>query len=274
VQEAQEAARNPNPSAPRKSGASLQSKKWSRIPHTVNELASYFQKRDNTAGSGSAWGKVIATVDASATRVFSYLFCLDTFQRSREVDNADKNYLRRVVTLPDSHSMLYVSLIHLVGVTDRVFASWFAWERTADGGFVLAFADMEQCPNKGAVAELNAVINQDRQASKAIRGGVRGFWRFVPRAKDVCEVTYTIQGKLGGIVPTVSGASRGRGARKAQIGPDAMELQLFSRSSRWPLFRACSRRSVRSPCFDTPPPSFFRHVCGAAELKLFSRSSF
>ena len=42
--------------------------------------------------------------------------------------------------LPDSHEMLYIYLVQLgVGVSNRVFCTWFVWRAEPDGSYILAF---------------------------------------------------------------------------------------------------------------------------------------
>ena len=52
------------------------------------------------------------------------------------------------------------------------------------------------------VKELIDLIQQHPLASKAIRGMARGYWHMKPLAPSVCQVTYTIQGELGGSIPS------------------------------------------------------------------------
>jgi len=110
---------------------------------TVLEPVEFFQKSENNAG---AWGKAVATIDASAARVFAGVWCLNSHGAKREYsDYYGSNALRRVIHIrPNSHSMIYVNLVPLgMAISDRVFATWFCWRKEPDNSFVITWTPLE-----------------------------------------------------------------------------------------------------------------------------------
>jgi len=111
---------------------------------TVLEPVEFFQKSENNAG---AWGKAVATIDASAARVFAGVWCLNSHGAKREYSDyyGSNNALRRVIHIrPNSHSMIYVNLVPLgMAISDRVFATWFCWRKEPDNSFVITWTPLE-----------------------------------------------------------------------------------------------------------------------------------
>jgi hypothetical protein len=146
--------------------------------------------------STGRWGRGRAPVDASAEATLAWLWSLTSYERMP----SSKGALRKMLLVPNSHSSLYVYLmpLRLKNVHDRVFSNWFCWTKMEDGSFVIAFAPIDEHPNKDYKVELDAVINSDKKASLATAGTTRGFWRIIPVANNVCEVEYVVQGRLNG----------------------------------------------------------------------------
>ena len=113
----------------------------SLVQGTVLEPVEFYQKVESDAG---AWGKAVATIDASAARVFAVRWCQSSYYAKQiyaEVEGPDT--LRKVVQT-SSHSMLLVSLLHLPSpVSNRVFATWFTWRKEPDNALLIAFGPME-----------------------------------------------------------------------------------------------------------------------------------
>jgi len=114
----------------------------SLVQGTVREPVEFYQKIEGNAG---AWGKAVATIDASAARVFADRWCQNSHEyRKKLVDNVGPDALRKVILMEDSHSMLYVNLEKLpTPVSNRVFATWFTWRKEPDNSFLIALAPME-----------------------------------------------------------------------------------------------------------------------------------
>jgi len=75
---------------------------WKHIPKTITSLTSYFQIVDSDS---SAWGKAVATIDASHTHFFSYLWNQHSYQHTnRHVEREGPDALSKVVFVPDSHT--------------------------------------------------------------------------------------------------------------------------------------------------------------------------
>jgi len=158
---------------------------WKRIPNTIASPVAYFQKI-NDDGS-LAWGKAVATVDASHTRVFSYLWnqhSYDHMNRHFEKEGADT--LNKVVFPPDSHSMLRVFTVSFgLAVSARVFSTWFVWRQDPDESFTMAFAPMGDYKLfNSAIVEINNALDDNAAAAQAVRGTVKGFWRIEPLAPE------------------------------------------------------------------------------------------
>jgi len=175
---------------------------WKRIPGTVRDTVSYFQKKENN----DVWGKAVATVDAPASTVFASMFCQDNYKSAyNHVKKEGKVTLRKVVTVPNSRTVLVTAVVRLspygVAVSNRVVCTLFSWRREPDDSFVIAFAPLDEYEDKERVKELNDVVANDALAANAIRAEARGFWIFKPLAPAVCEVTYFLQVKMGGSLP-------------------------------------------------------------------------
>ena len=182
-----------------KTGGDNQDSGWRRIAGTVRESVGYWKKTENN----DIWGKSVANVDAPASHVFANFFCLDSYESTlNHVKKEGKGAFRKVVMIPESHSMLQTSVVRFgVSVSNRLFSAWFAWRAEPDGSYVIAFAPLEEYADTSRVQEMNTLVGRDPLATKAICGQLRGFWLFKPLAPTVCQMTYVIQVNLGGSLP-------------------------------------------------------------------------
>ena len=107
----------------------------------------FYQKVEGNAG---AWGKAIATIDASAVRVFADRWCQNSHEhKTTNVEKQRPDTLRKVIHMKDSHSMLFVNLLQLPSpVSNRVFATWLTWRKEPDNSFFVAFAPLEEYANQ------------------------------------------------------------------------------------------------------------------------------
>jgi len=114
---------------------------WQRVPNTIASPVAYFQKIEFDDDS-SAWGKAVATVDASHTHVFSYLWNLHSFEHmNRHAEREGQGALNKVVFPPESHSMLRATIVNFgLAVSSRLFSTWFVWRQERDKSFTVAFA--------------------------------------------------------------------------------------------------------------------------------------
>ena len=121
---------------------------WKRIPNTIASPVAYFQKIDDDS---SAWAKAVATVDASHTRVFSYLWNQHSREHmNRHVEREGPDALHKVVLSPDSHSMLRVNIVSLgLAVSARVFSTLLVWRQEPDKSFTVAFAPLQEDVQSG-----------------------------------------------------------------------------------------------------------------------------
>jgi len=121
---------------------------WKRIPNTIVSPFSYFQKIDDDS---SSWAKAVATVDASHTRVFSYLWNQHSHEHmNRHVEREGPDALNEVVLPPDSHSMLRVNIVSLgLAVSARVFSTLLVWRQEPDKSFTVAFAPLQEDVQSG-----------------------------------------------------------------------------------------------------------------------------
>jgi len=134
------------------------------IQGTVREPVEFYQKNEGNAG---AWGKAVATIDASAARVFADRWCQNSHEHMKnnvEKDGADA--LLKVVRMKDSHSMLLVFLLRLPRpVSNRVFATWLTWRKEPDNSFLMAFAPMEDYDREAEDAVELFVAKQEERCS-------------------------------------------------------------------------------------------------------------
>ena len=114
----------------------------SLIQGTVRVPVEFYQKAKGNAG---AWGKAVATIDASAARVFADRWCQNSHEHNkRHVEDAGADSFRKMVRIKDSHSLLLVFITRLPNpVSNRVFATWFTWRKEPDNSFLIAFRPME-----------------------------------------------------------------------------------------------------------------------------------
>ena len=158
---------------------------WKRISNTVASPVAYFQKIDDDGSS--VWGKAVTTVDASHTRVFSYLWNQHSYDHmKRHVEKEGVDTLNKVVFSPDSHSMLRVFMVNFgLAFSSRVFSTWFVWRQEPDESFTMAFAPMGDYKRFNiATVEINNALDGDDEDADAVRGTVKGFWRIKPLAPE------------------------------------------------------------------------------------------
>jgi hypothetical protein len=173
---------------------------FSRIPGTVKESVSYYQKIESDS---TAWGRGVAEVSVSAPRLVAWVWRVDTNERViHHVKTDGASVFRKWIFIPKSHSMLYAFVMPLGGgLSDRVFASWIVWRLNADQNFEIAIAPLHECPMKSSVNQMNRLISQDPRADKAILGSLRGMWTVTPLAHNVCRVVTVSQGSMNGSIP-------------------------------------------------------------------------
>ena len=132
---------------------------------TVRESISYFQNLQSNAG---AWGKAVATIDASAARVFADRWCQHTHEHGKKhVERQGQDALRKVVQV-DSRSMLYANLVRLPSpVSNRVFTTWLTWRKEPDNSFIIAFTPLEDYADESddAAATTNFMAKQKERRS-------------------------------------------------------------------------------------------------------------
>jgi len=142
----------------------------SLIQGTVREPVEFYQKVEGNAG---AWGKAIATIDASAVRVFADRWCQNSHEhKTTNVEKQRPDTLRKVIHMKDSHSMLFVNLLHLPSpVSNRVFATWLTWRKEPDNSFLVAFAPLEGYANQQEDGERVIANFVAKQKERRVREG-------------------------------------------------------------------------------------------------------
>jgi len=171
---------------------------FKRFAGTVRSPVAYFHKTTNNA----TWGKAVANIDASAASVFSYSYCVGSYLSLHDhVRHEGPDALRKFIAIPDSHSVILANVVRLgIAVSDRLFVTRFVWQAEPDGSFLIAFAPLAS--DASYAAEIASLVADSARASKAVLASTSGFWRFVPLAPTVCEVTYVARVQLGGSIPT------------------------------------------------------------------------
>jgi hypothetical protein len=168
-----------------------------RIRGTVQDSVSYHQQFQGKQG---AIGEAGAVIDASPGRVFAEIWCVNTNERiNQHIKKRRAKVLRKAVHIPGSRSMLTALVIPLgIALADRIFFTWFTWKEDGMGGFVVAFAAAERCPESKHVRAMKALISGDAKAASAVRGISEGLWRISRLAENVCRVKYIVQANMGG----------------------------------------------------------------------------
>jgi len=151
--------------------SNLQQSKWSRVPGTVRSSVHYFQKIESDA---RAWGKAVATVDAPAATVLSYIYCLDSYENMNIfLKREGSSSRRKVLRVPSSRSLLTLFERKLgLGLTPRIFAMWFTYDRLPDGSYLMAFADLKEYKEFNSATVTANNLLQDTK--KMVRGSAKG----------------------------------------------------------------------------------------------------
>jgi hypothetical protein len=144
-------------------------KVWNIIPGTINEPVSYVRERrprpptltphpppltdpllrtrryfHSLSASENAFGKAVATVDASAERVLAWLLCYESYSRKKKYRDEEGVRLRTGLDVPNSHSSMQVNTISFgIVADDRVFSAWWAWRREANRDLLAAMSLVE-----------------------------------------------------------------------------------------------------------------------------------
>jgi len=138
----------------------------SLIQGTVREPVEFYQKIEGNAG---AWGKAVATIDASAARVFADRWCQNSHEHKKDhADYYGADALRKVVHIKDSRSMLFVTIVKFPSpVSNRVFATWLTWWKEPDNSFLMALAPMDdyadESEDDAAIADFIAKQKEQRE---------------------------------------------------------------------------------------------------------------
>jgi hypothetical protein len=166
-------------------------------------------------------------VDVAAEHVLALLWQGESYEQLDAFVESDGDSMSMSLEVPDSHSRLSAFGNKLPLIDDRVFATWYAWERDKSGAIVIAFTQytgMHQptplplFPIRNSTKQLTLVPHADfpdanyrnmiddaitdhESASKAVKGSLIGFWRLSRLAPNVCRVTFVAQGSMGGRVP-------------------------------------------------------------------------
>jgi hypothetical protein len=187
------------------------SQDFGRIPNTIRDSVSYFQK---SVGGSSALGKSVARIDASAPRVVSYLTNSMSYERIFEHVKKNGNLMRKEIVIPSSHSKIMMTVQKFPGAIDnRLFSIVWTWRREPDGSFTIAFADTKEGDAFGTPkTEADDILRTEKDAVAAVLASTKGFWRVKPLADNVCETTLVQTASFGGIIPNFVMASRIRGA--------------------------------------------------------------
>jgi hypothetical protein len=89
----------------------------------------------------AAWGKAIATIDTSADRVFAFLWFLMSNERNLEHLSWAGDLLKMELDVPNSRSKFQIAALKLPGgISNRIYANWWAWRKEEDGTFIAALA--------------------------------------------------------------------------------------------------------------------------------------
>ena len=167
---------------------------WKCIAGSVREPVEYFHKTADNA----TWGKAVATVDASATSVLAYQRTLSSYRTMQNhIKSEGAAALWRVVDVPNSRSLFYVNMVRLgLGVSHRVFGTWFSWREEADGSFLLAFAPLDEYAAEALSEKSKALerISERRIELKARRDRAGTSSDANVFARDMTEVQGMIDG--------------------------------------------------------------------------------
>ncbi|GMH74726.1 hypothetical protein TrLO_g3365 [Triparma laevis f. longispina] len=115
-----------------------------RVAGTANEsVEKYFHKPER---GGAAVGMTVAKMDLSAIRLVAELWLLDTY--AEKIDLSDRAIMEVWHNLDGTRGQQYATSIGLPGgFQDRLFKTWFTWEKTIDGGsrrtFIIALAPLK-----------------------------------------------------------------------------------------------------------------------------------
>jgi len=149
----------------------------------------------------SAYGKAVGIVDTSAEECLSWAYHICSFERMAENVISNGNLLRAAKPIPDSRSIVFSAGIKMpTGVNNRVFHSWFAWDRVknynGNEALILAFAPTEQY-DQTLLPSTPSFPNQ----SETIIGKSYGIFIFESLAPRVTRMAFIQQVNMGGSIP-------------------------------------------------------------------------
>jgi len=121
-----------------------------------------------------------------------------------------------VVNIPNSRSMFYVNMVRLgLGVSDRVFSTWFAWLQEPDGSFLLAFAPHDEYAGTESEGAALQRIRERREVLKTRREEDGMFWGMPVLARDAAERIDKITDEgAAGVLQVSRGSGRGASDRQ------------------------------------------------------------
>ncbi|GMH82067.1 hypothetical protein TL16_g09138 [Triparma laevis f. inornata] len=158
------------------------SSKSKRVAGTVSESVEKFLYKPE--GGGGIVGMTVAKMDVSVTRLFAWIWLLDTFTRKAEEN--DKK-IREVwnKNLDGTRSLqCNLSVALPGGFKDRLFESWVTWEELINEEgqrtFIIAFAPMETY--EGTHHEVTG-------AEKMVKATTKGVYIVKELTKNTCECT-------------------------------------------------------------------------------------
>jgi hypothetical protein len=175
--------------------------KFKRLANTVREPVSLFQKID---GDGTMWGKAVGEIDAPASKVFSWLWNVESYERKLgHIKNNGAFVHRQSIPVPNSHSLFFALLLPFGGVvSDRIIAIWLTWHIAENGDIMIAFTDIDECDEHQEYSDqIKRAIASHTRASKTTMASFQGLWRIKPIALTVCRATYMGNANLKGKLP-------------------------------------------------------------------------
>ncbi|GMH69584.1 hypothetical protein TrLO_g5584 [Triparma laevis f. longispina] len=137
-----------------------------RIAGTANETVEKFLHKPE--GGGAVVGMTVAKMDVSATRLFAYLWLLDTY--ANKAKNKDRKIRVVWTNLDGKRSQQYTRSLSLPGFQDRIFEIWQTWERTEDGEgrptFIFAISTIDEY--KGTHHRDSGTENMTKATTKGV----------------------------------------------------------------------------------------------------------
>jgi len=164
------------------------------------------------AENRDVYGMGRARIDCSASECCAFVWDVTSYRNTRAILAGGSAVVYRKKYEIDGRNMVFVQgkRWRSVAVEPRFFSTWYIWRKLQDGSFLIVFNPINAGVHEevtrmeertGIATRVKRDISKDPKLAKHTVGTTTGFFHITPLAENVCEMTLTICGNLGGGVP-------------------------------------------------------------------------